>query len=299
MCYNWLLELMKTTQKYRLSLILSFTLIFAATPSVPAEDEGKPSASGYNVLRIEQEDRYAVPEGKANEVWNFLEETFVKDQAGLKAINPDFSSYYNEEQFTDVYFDTPSFQMLEAKSGVRHRKRINLTNPEDRKSGRELIQIKFSAKNGLLERKEMKFEVKYPGKLKDAEDTHPLLGLIKRSRRNELKDALKTLGVDTLQIRPILTIIDHRTRIYILKDGKPFISISHDVAQAEMNGKKAGITEIEFELNEIAFTEANDATRRDMESVNQKLIAKILKRFSYLKRDLTPKYNRAYEALKN
>ncbi len=292
---------MRTKMKPKKLFFLVMTAVFTFAPAAPAADEeaGGPKASGYNVQRIEQEDRYAVPEEKTAEVWAFLEETFVKNIDQLKEIDPGLTSYSNAEEFTDVYFDTPDWKVLGMTSGIRHRKRLNLTNPEDRKSGRELLQIKLSPDSvNLLERKEMKFEIKPAEKPKSPEDMHPMLGLVKESQREELKAALKPLGLDALEMRPVLTIKDLRTRIYLLRDGKPFISISHDVASSEVNGKKAKIVEIEYELNEIAFTEADDETRKYMEAVNARLIEMVLRRFPDLKRDLTPKYNRAYEQLK-
>ena len=54
--------------------------------------EQKVSAHGFNKVRIEQEDRLAAPPEKADELWNFMHERFVKDTVALRQLDPLFTS---------------------------------------------------------------------------------------------------------------------------------------------------------------------------------------------------------------
>jgi hypothetical protein len=279
--------------------------IFAANPVIvnaqdddeDEEQESEFSARGFNVMRIEQEDKITVPPDQAEAVWEFLHEHLIKDTTALKQLDPNFTSFYYVEDFTDTYYDTPELQMLAMQHGVRHRRRKNLTNPNDRKSGRELMQLKLNnITDNPLDRGELKYTIEYPAKIKNAEDQHPLLGIVKPSHREDLKQQLVKLGVDPHAMRPILTIRDLRKRIYILHNKKSFMSISLDFAASEMMWAKFKVVEIEPELNEVAYTEADSATRARMEAIGAKISETLMAKFPDLKRELTPKYGKAFNA---
>jgi hypothetical protein len=264
---------------------------------LPAQEQ-EFSARGFNTLRIEQEDKISVPSDKAEEVWNFLYAHFIVDTTALKALDPRLTAYFNEEHFADTYFDTPTLQLYEMQSGVRHRKRENLSNANDRKSGRELMQIKVSnISANSLERGEFKYKIHYPTQVKVAEDRHPMLGIIKPSQRDEFKTRLQNMGLDPYSMRPIVTVYDQRKRIYFQRDQKTLMSISFDQVKAELLWAKADFIEIEPELNEVAFTEADSATRVYMEETNARISALLKEKFPYLKSDLTPKYNKSLDRL--
>ena len=264
---------------------------------VKAQDQ-EFSARGFNQLRIEQEDKITVPLEKEEEVWNFLFAQFIADTVALKKLDPHFTAYFNEERFADTYFDTPSLQLYAMQSGVRHRRRVNLTNASDRKSGRELMQIKVnSISANTLERGELKYGIRRSTEYKTPEDGHPMLGIVKPSHREDFKEQLIKLGLDPYSMRPILTVHDSRRRIYIQRDRKTIMSISLDHVISRRLSAKAEFVEIEPELNEIVFTEADSATRNYMEETNAKICTMIEARFPEVKRDLTPKYNKSFDAL--
>lgn len=272
-------------------------LSFAAPRPLGAQEETSEfSAEGFNVLRIEQEDKLTVPKELAEEVWLFLVDRFVKDTLALKSLDPAFKAYYHEELFTDTYYDTPTLQVLATQNGVRRRHRVNLTVPDHRKSGRELVQIKINnlTPGKELERGEYKFEVELSKGIKNAEDAHPLFGIVKPSHREELKQRLRALGLDPSKMRPILTVEDLRRRIYITRYGEPFMTISHDQAHSELMWARAEVVEIEPELNEIPFTEGGPEVKRYMEQIGAKVSAIIMEEFPQIKQDLTPKYNKMF-----
>jgi hypothetical protein len=129
------------------------------------------------------------------------------------------------------------------------------------------------------------------------EGRHPMLGRVKEEHRKAFKQKLVELGLDPQAMRPILTVRDVRRRIYLSKDGKPFMSISHDQASADLWWSHIEFCEIEPELNEIGFTEADAATRAYMETVLHKVVGDLLAKYPEIQRNLTPKYNKSFDAL--
>ena len=283
------------------SAVLAVSLSFSPAPAsvlLPQSQEDETDAHGYDKLRIEQEDKLFVPLEIADEVWKWLEHRYVEDPEYLKGLDPRFTASWSEELFTDVYFDTPTLQLYDMQSGVRKRKRVNLSNPEDVKSGRELMQIKVNdLSDNVRERGEIKFEIEYPFNPTSEEDRHPMLGVVKPEHREPFKKRLTELGLDPMSMKPVLTVVDTRRRVYLKVDGKAFMSISHDSAQSDLWWGHGQICEIEPELNEIGFTEADAETRAYMETVLDKVVADILTQFPQIQRDLTPKYNKFFDRL--
>lgn len=256
---------------------------------------------GAPLPRIEQEDKLYVPADKIDEVWDFLYSHYVEDEAALKELDPLFTSYTDQENFSDTYFDTSDLDFLKKKFGIRHRWRSNLTNPEDAKSGRELVQIKVSAiTDNPLDRGEFKYEVRSQINYKIPEDNHPLLSLLKYADREDFKKRVEKLGIaNPYDLKPILVVNDWRRRVYFNKGDKPFFSFSLDLVTSEAFGVKVGFVEVEDELNEVTYTEADEATRHYMQSIRIKTRNEILAKFPYIKEDLTPKYNKSFDRLEN
>lgn len=259
--------------------------------------KSQPLMAAENTLRIEQEEKLLVPQEKANEVWMWLRENYIENQEALSRLDPTITAYANEEKFKDNYFDTPDLRLLKKQNSVRHRQRENLTNPEDRKSGRELVQIKLSnISDNQLNRGEYKYEVdlsKGP-----APDKNILVGIIKKgNQRDDFINRLLELEIKPDSLRPILILNDFRQRIYFAKDAKPYISISFDQVTVKRWWVKVQFTEIEPELNEITYTENDEAGKKEMENINHQIIASIKQQFPEIVTDLTPKYNKAFDGL--
>ncbi|MGE0493464.1 MAG: hypothetical protein AB7S38_29920 [Vulcanimicrobiota bacterium] len=255
-------------------------------------------ASGYDTERREREDRLLVPTEQAEAVWNFMRDRFLADHTFIQSLDPRFTSTAAEELFTDTYYDVPELKALAMQAGIRHRRRVNLTNPEDRKSGRELVQVKLSGEGGAgLERSEFKYEVRSGRGTGKPLDNHPLLGLIKRPQREEFIKRVRAAGLDPLVMRPVLTIVDRRQRIYLLRDGQPYISMTLDTATTQLYGVEARFVEFEPEPGEIIFTEASPEEQQAMVAVIDRIINEMTTNFPDLKRDLTPKYNKMFQRL--
>lgn len=278
-------------------LVLGIIFLFSPVKAVLGQSS-EFNAGGYNVQRIEQEDKLTVPEDKISEVWDFLYDHYVKDPSTIKKLDPDLASFASDEDFADVYFDTPQLELLQKQNSVRHRKRINLTNASDVKNNRELVQIKVSGiSDNKLERGEYKFELGSVQGIGKFEDKLPLFETIKPGQGEGFEERLVDLGIDTKDLRPIFTLEDKRKRIYFNFKDKPYISLSLDHATARIWWAKADFVEIEPEINEITFTEGDAATRQYLEELNTTIIKELKEELPYLKSDLTPKYNKAFNEL--
>ena len=75
------------------------------------------------------------------------------------------------------------------------------------------------------------------------------------------------------------------------------MSVSFDMASSGIWWAETQFCEIEPELNEIGFTEAKPEKRAYMETVLHRVVGEILTRFPEIKRDLNPKYNKAFDRL--
>jgi len=299
-CLSWLAVIFFNPTGLAIAQTPADSSITGQTQEEEKDETGEFGAHGFNIVRVEQEDKITVPADKADEVWAFLLHYLHEDTASLKKLDPNFTSYWSEELFIDTYYDTPSLQVHERRGGVRHRRRKNLTNPNDRKSGRELMQIKINdLSDNQLERGEVKYEIQYPKMINSPEDAHPMLGIVKPSHREDFKARLTKLGFDPHSMRPILTINDIRRRVYVRRNNEPFLSVSFDNASASTLWAKWHFYEIEPELNEIPFTEGDEATRAYMEKINTEIINTLMTKFPYLKRELTPKYCKAFNAFES
>lgn len=257
------------------------------------------SAHGFDTLRIEEEDKLWVPLEIEEQVWEFLNARFIADKDFLRTLDPDFVTRNSTEAFRDEYFDTPQLELYGQQSGCRHRSRFNLTNDADRKSGRELMQLKLNhvdAKNPLM-RGELKYEIRYPTQIETPEDSHPMLGIVKPSQRDAIKQRLAEVGVDATSVRPVVTVNDTRRRIYFDKKGQTTFSITLDHVTSRVWWASTTFCEIEPELNEIAFTEADAPTRARMEAMLTQVVGEICTKFPVIHRNLTPKYNKTFDAI--
>jgi hypothetical protein len=274
--------------KWRLLFLIGI-LIISNLPAVSSDYAGD-----YNILRVENEDKLVVPQDKLEEVWKYLTE-ICDNNTYFKQLNPEFNCYYDNEYFRDTYFDTRTLQMLDKNSSVRHRYRTNLDDPTNKKNERELVQIKLSGiDNNSFNRGEFKYKVKYPSKFKTQDDMHPVLGIIDRDIREDFKNRTSEIGINPYSLRKILILEQNRRSLYITKGKEPFISIRLDEDSSKFLWAKWEHIEIEPELNEIPYTEGTPEERQYMVDTNHKIIEDIMAQFPEIKRDLTPKYNKAF-----
>jgi hypothetical protein len=275
------------------NLLLALTLVYGFS-MVKGQSEFDPG--GYNALRIENEIKLVVPRELQDSVWAYLNARYAHPSTFLLGIDSSLNSKFAEDRFIDQYFDNDVFQLVKMESGVRHRSRVVLTDSASRKNGRELMQIKINHIDGnALNRGEYKYPVKHykPGGSVEEYDDHEFLGLVKRSEREAVIARLKEYNIDAMELAPTILINQYRKRVYIFKDTTAFATLTLDIDTARYMGDEALFTEMEMELNEIAYTLADTATRQQMEEINDLLKKDLLTRFPAIHQDQTPKYNKA------
>ncbi|MDP3740940.1 MAG: CotH kinase family protein [bacterium] len=266
--------------------------------TLESQSSGDPGAA-----RVEDDFNLAYDTGKSDEIVSYLQGKYIEDKGFMNALGSNFTATYGDEDFTDTYFDTPKLDLYGRKAGLRYRVRVNRLNPEDSKSGQELIQLKLSSADKFTDigntgsRNEIKFDVERPKSLESADDRDVVMSLIATSDREEYKARIRELGIDPYDIRPILTISQHRRRVYLNRDGETFISFSVDDAKSSLWWADSEFSQMEVELNELAYTGADEATRVRMQEIRKAMIADLRGQFDYLADDKTIKYTKMLDLL--
>ena len=282
---------------------LAHTLLLAtlawALPTATATAQTEFNASGFGVMRIENEAKIAVPDQDVERLWTYLSSYIPSKDFILEKQDTAFSAKMAEDIFVDQYFDNEDMQLLKAQNGVRHRSRVVLTNANDRKNGRELMQIKISdIGDGELSRAEYKYPIAHYDKLDHPGDDHPFLGLVDRDSRDIIMKQLTEYKIDPYSLFPTILLEQNRRRVYILYAGQPFATATLDRVTGIYQDQTVHFTELELELNEINYTEADSAGRERMRHYNTLLQDDIAHNFPSLKQDQTPKYNKAFNRMK-
>lgn len=288
-----------TTRPRRIVLVLALSACLAAAAAGRAQQSMDDDTSGFNELRIEQEDKLLVPLDMVDEVWAFLVKRYVDDKAHVQAMDPTFTTSWQLEEFWDIYFDTPDFDLRKRQSGIRHRIRYNLSDPDHKKSGRQLLQVKVNnISDNELDRGEIKFKIRSSEDMNSTmDDEHPLIGLIEAEQRPMFIERLKSLDLDAYSMRPVLTVHDMRSRVYFVRNGEPFMSVSFDQVDVRVWWTTVRFVEIEPELSEVEYTHADATTKAYMESVLKRVVDEVRAAFPAIQQDLTPKYNKAFDAV--
>lgn len=272
--------------------------IFAGLSSM-LHAQGEFDPGDYNTLRVENEIKMVVPQPLIDSVWDYLVMRYQDPSAFLMGIDSSLHAVFAEDLFHDQYFDNDTFLLARMQCGVRHRKREVLSDTLSAKNGRELMQIKINHIDGnALNRGEFKYPVHHykPGGKVKAYDDHPFLGLVKRKRRPEIMQQLKAYGIDALTLAPTIVIRQYRKRLYVRSDSSAFATLTLDIDTAYYDGREYAFTELEMELNEIAYTLGDTTRRATMESKNAMFQQDLLARFPAIYQDQTPKYNKAARA---
>jgi hypothetical protein len=280
----------------KLQTLLTGAALFFIAPLFGQSSEF--DAGDFNVMRIENEIKLSVPNEIADSVWQYLLARYDNETGFLKEIDDKFSTKVAEDLFIDQYYDNKEMELLDRQYGVRHRSRYVLTNTNDRKHGRQLIQIKINDIGGSeLNRAEYKYEVKYYGKPDIALDIHPFFNKIIREQRGPIAERLAEYGVDAYSLFPTIRLEQLRKRVYVSYGGVSFATMTLDHVTANFAGKQEYFVELELELNEIGYTLGDSTQRAKMEAINEQIKGDILATFSSIEQDQTPKYNKAFMAM--
>lgn len=276
-----------------LMLIVTAFLPLAAA----AQDGAGPGIQDGEGVRIESEIKLKVPLAQVDEVWDWMQERYA-DASWLNQGDHDFYATFADEDFTDTYFDTPSLEMLSEQSGIRHR--VRTVNEGSETNEGQLLQIKLNRDDPTgVARSEIKFDVAPLSQVRNNDDTHPLIGIVELTQRQQMKDTLQALGINPYRLHPVVTLEQNRRRVYVNDQFGAFATLTLDLCSTESWGVDERWGEMELELNEIRYTEADEATRRVMEQFVVAMQSDVQQAFPEIEQDQTPKYNTTFQRIES
>lgn len=267
-------------------LIFSHKLIqFTYSPS--QDTRQITSNFGTDFSRIDSQITLKIPEGKAQKVYDYLRKTYVDNDKTVKKAFPNFNikgePQVDISDFTDDYFDTSYLDLYQSQNTIRFRHRENTVNPADPKSGKELIQIKITPAGRFDLRSELKFKVNNSNP-----NSSFFLDRIDPALRADFQKAIFPLT--SRDLRPILTLNQKRSRVYLDLDKINFLSFSVDKGQSTIWGKTGQLSSIDIGLVETAYTEADETLRKKFQDINAFVVDDLQKKFPELIKTSEDKY---------
>jgi hypothetical protein len=255
-----------------------------------------PHASGFGTEggRIDSQVTLKVPEGHADAVYNYLRSKYAPGKTiimpqlpGVRLVGQEMSDV---SVFTDQYFDTPNLDLYKNKNSVRYRLRINTTHSQDRKNGRELIQVKLTPPGRFDLRNEVKYKVK-----STADDIlrggQPFVRLIGGGKRSDFIEMFTKAGIDAYTLQHILTISQTRSRVYVNWGDKNIVSFSVDQGDARILWARGRFASVDVGLQEKTYTEADESKRKIMWQIRDAMTEDLVKRFPELAVNSDSKYS--------
>lgn len=244
----------------------------------------------YGQSRLESEFKLSIPQQDIKFVQLFFEEEFVLGTYTLDSIN--LSVDKADELFVDTYFDDTKSSLLHQNIGLRHRLRYNqdvLIN--------ELVQLKLPGSTNGVIRQEIKYKVPKNVNVLDQISRHPVLQFVAATERDQFSYEMRKWNVDVQELREQLKLTQNRKRIYLNDEMGSVATISLD----HVMNKKIPFQEfyeLEIEINEIRYTEADEDERKYLNTINQLIKQNVMSRFPTLSVDQTPKYNKLQSLIK-
>ncbi|MFA6215749.1 MAG: hypothetical protein WC768_04225 [Patescibacteria group bacterium] len=299
---NKKLKLVLSVSIFLLLLLGVFYYLWAQQPGSDQKinnpfDQSSHSSEGFgtNAARVDSQITLNIPQGKAQEVYDYLRNTYVKSNEKLSQAFPELNLKGEQRDdisiFTDDYFDTASLDLYKNNNSARHRLRINTTDPTDAKSGRELVQIKVTPPGQFDTRTELKFQTQaIDQSSNDFNDRIAPIGFVASNQRTDFKNSFNAIKVDPYQLRHILTNTQKRSRVYLDWDGTNFFSFSVDEGSTNLLWAKANITSIDLGLVENVYTEADSAKRKTLEDIRNFLLQDLKEHFPELTENSLEKY---------
>ena len=142
-----------------------------------------PHAAGFgsDAARIDSQITLKIPDGHADAVYNYLKGKYSPEKTvtmepvpGVRLVGQEMSDV---SVFTDQYFDTPNLDLYKNANSARYRLRINTTDSHDRKSGRQLVQIKVTPPGQFDLRNELKYKISRSAQYQMREGRQPFVRL--------------------------------------------------------------------------------------------------------------------------
>lgn len=240
--------------------------------------------------RIESEYKISVPNDQQEALWSFLQSTFVNNAEGILPEN--ITTEVATELFYDTYFDDAKETLLGYQAGARYRERY----VEDSLI-KTLLQLKVPTLDKLgIARTEHKFSPEDNFDINDRTGLHPFLKHLKSKDVNDVDLVLGQFGTSARNMQEALKLKQIRRRIYISDPQGSLMTFTLDEVSA-FHFPYTQFVELELELNEVRYTDADFEQKTTLEKMNAKAKEAIFARFDNIEQDQTPKYNKMHAAL--
>jgi len=240
--------------------------------------------------RVDSEYRYVVPEGQVEDLWDYMKTAFSK--TALAVMDSSLSSWGQEEDFYDLYFDTKEKTLLKNNAGIRFRRRYLRDSLL-----KTLVQLKMAGNDSSgRARREIKFKAYDDVNKKDRRAMHSFWRHIRPKDRDAVNLQLAAFRITGDDLREELKLKQTRRRMYIAQNGVPLMTFTLDRV-ASYRFPFPSFTDLELEINEMRFSQAGYEEKERLEKFSRKIRDQILLRFPELKQDQRSKYQQMYERL--
>jgi hypothetical protein len=222
--------------------------------------------------------RFAVPETQADTLWKYLQQNF----APLKDPQNPKNTGIEEEQLTDLYFDTPDKKLLNRNLALRQRLFISA---EGRK---QHLQLLIPARPGaVLEYQAIFKHNKRPDKGK-AFTSHPLLKLLRKKDRPLLDSLLRLHQIEVNSLQTALEISQDRRRFPVMKNRNAWLIIT--LTHLEVQAPEQQHIQLQIEADPEALKHADPAVLQQLMKATDALAKQFTDRFPALKQERKQEY---------
>lgn len=218
-------------------------------------------------------------------LWDFIKTTYCLEQVNEAGMT--LAGEESIEVFIDQYFDMEDGRFSEMEISLRHRKRF-----KDDILLKELVQLKTPFSEDKVVRNEIKFDVKSNKKYNDITNRHAFLRLLNGSDKERMSYHLAEYKLRPEEIQESLKLKQTRSRVYLTDEiGESVATITLDeVSNFSFPFQK--YAELELELNEVRYTQANEVERQKMNALNASIKSNLSEQFPNLKVDQRSKYRK-------
>ena len=244
---------------------------------------------GYNRPLQTYQQKYLVPEHLADSLWAYLLRTY--QTTALKKINARYTSQAQQETYVDEYFDDARQTLQRHQHSIRLR-RIFAGKQVDR----SWLQVKISRRpRQRPSRLLIHFNLNDRPDKHGRDPGHPFLRLVRQADRRQLDSLLATLGVQSRDLRPVLSLYQQRRQLTLRDNGNDLALLSLDGVASEDG--QARFYELELSLHENPATRADARQRQRLSQMLELVQLDLSRHFPGLRQDPRPKYNKLQDML--
>lgn len=191
----------------------------------------------------------------ADKIASNLEETF-----------PDLKKYFKieskNEQFLEVYFESPEMFFLETNGALVYRARELKNKKKNKKTFSEYVELIFN--NRELKR----YAVKHYNTVASIEGKHPLMSLVNRDQRKDFLVTLEEGGIDNpMLIRPIFQVSKNVLEYKFSENERDFLSIFIEKLHSRTFGGVRDFALVSVYFNESLVSELDEVRGNKLKSV--------------------------------